>query len=138
VDKGRTRMMVAGHARIRYSIALGRSGVMKFFYVYMLRCADGSYYVGHTDDLELRIAKHHEGTYACYTHERRPVELVFAAEFSTRVEALERERQLKGWTRAKKEALIRNDWDAIHRLARCRASTGCAPFDSGPSGPRSG
>jgi len=99
------------------------------FFVYILRCSDGSYYVGHTDDLETRIAQHDFGTYGGYTHDRRPLQLVFVAEFATRLEALERERQIKGWSRAKKEALIRSDWDALKWLAR-------APSER-PSTPRS-
>lgn len=91
---------------------------MKYFYVYMLRCSDGSYYIGHTDDLRKRIIEHHEGTLGGYTKRRRPVELVFSEEFCTRDEALTVERQLKRWSRAKKEALIRGDWDEIQRLAK--------------------
>ncbi len=92
---------------------------MKPFYVYMVRCRDDSYYVEHTDDLETRIAQHHFGTFDGYTSKRRPLEFVFACEVATRIEALEREKQLKGWSRAKKAALIRADWAAIHQLARC-------------------
>jgi len=87
------------------------------FWVYMLRCADASFYVGHTDDLERRIGQHKSGELPGYTHNRRPVELVFSQEFSTREEALVSERQIKGWSRAKKEALIRGDWKQIQRLA---------------------
>ena len=88
------------------------------FWVYMLRCADRSYYIGHTDNLEIRIAQHHTGTLPCYTLARRPLVLVFSQEFVTREEALAVERQLKGWSRAKKEALIRADWAAINQLSR--------------------
>ncbi len=91
---------------------------MKPFHVYMLRCRDGSYYVGHTDDIAVRIAQHQAGTFDGYTATRSPVELVFSAELETRIEALEREMQLKGWSRAKKAALARGDWDAIRALAR--------------------
>ncbi|MFO1295518.1 MAG: GIY-YIG nuclease family protein [Rubrivivax sp.] len=70
---------------------------MKPFFVYMLRCADGSYYVGHTDELERRIAQHRAGEIPGYTHERRPVELVWSQEAATREEALAAERQVKGW-----------------------------------------
>ena len=92
------------------------------FFLYILRCADGSYYVGHTDDLEVRIGQHHAGIFGGYTSKRRPLELVFVCEFDTRDEAFERERQLKGWSRAKKEALIRGDWDSVHELARSRSA----------------
>lgn len=66
------------------------------FFVYILRCADGSYYAGHTDDLETRIAAHERGEIEGYTRKRRPIELVFAEEVRTREEALARERQVKG------------------------------------------
>ena len=79
------------------------------FYVSILRCSDGSFYVGHTDDLESRIAAHQEGRMDGYTANRRPLTLEFSDGFPTRIEALERERQIKGWTRRKKEALIRGD-----------------------------
>ena len=83
------------------------------FYVYILRCADESYYTGHTEDLEFRLAEHESGHIPGYTHRCRPVKLVFAEEFSTRIEALESERQIKGWSRAKKEALIARDWESL-------------------------
>lgn len=94
------------------------------FWVYMLRCADGSYYIGHTDNLEKRMAEHEVGTIPGYASARLPVTLVFSAEFPTREEALTRERQIKGWGRNKKEALIRGDWAEISRLAKSRSSTG--------------
>ena len=88
------------------------------FVVYMLLCGDGSYYIGHTDDLERRMVAHADNTYGGYTAERHPLRLVWHDEFATRWDALERERQLKGWSRGKKEALIRGDWNAIHRQSR--------------------
>ncbi len=87
------------------------------FWVYILRCADASYYTGHTDNLEQRIAQHQAGTIEGYTYDRRPVTLVYTQEFSTREEALTAERQLKGWSRAKKEALITGNWKQVQRLA---------------------
>ena len=90
---------------------------MKPFFVFMLRCADGSYYIGHTDDLEHRIAQHTAGEIPGYTHERRPVELVWSQETASRDEALAAERRIKGWARAKKEALMRSDWKGIARHA---------------------
>ena len=87
------------------------------FWVYMLRCSDHSYYIGHTDDLERRIAEHQSGALRGYTHSRRPVVLVFAQPFAIREEALACERQAKGWSRAKKMALIQNDWKRIQQLA---------------------
>ena len=94
------------------------------FFVYILRCSDGSYYVGHTDDLEPRLAAHQRGEIAGYTRKRRPVRLVFADQFAGRAEALARERQLKGWSRAKKEALIKSNWRRLQWLSRRHGSTG--------------
>jgi len=93
---------------------------MKPFYLYILRCRDSSYYVGHTDDLDKRVAEHQAGTYQGYTSARRPVALVYAAEFPTRQEALEREQQLKGWSRAKKEALLSGHLEQLPTLAKSR------------------
>jgi len=72
------------------------------FYVYILRCADGSYYIGHTDDLEERLSEQERGGVTVYTRKRRPVVLVFSADFYTREGAIDRERQIKGWSRAKR------------------------------------
>jgi len=90
------------------------------FYAYMLRCADGSFYTGHTDELEARLSSHHQGTFEGYTSRpgKRPLKLVFHSEFPTRDEAFSAERRIKGWSRAKKEALIRRDWGEIERLSR--------------------
>jgi tRNA/rRNA methyltransferase len=87
------------------------------FWTYMFRCADGTYYTGHTDDLELRVGQHHSGAYKGYTFERRPLELVWTDEFQTREEALSTELRVKPWSRAKKEALIARDWDRLTRFA---------------------
>jgi predicted GIY-YIG superfamily endonuclease len=83
------------------------------FWVYMLRCADGSFYVGHTDDLERRLGEHATGMLPGYTQRRRPVVLVYSAELPERIDALEMERRIKGWSRAKKEALIEGDWENL-------------------------
>ena len=90
------------------------------FYSYMLLCADGRYYVGHTDNLELRIAQHQSGHFGGYTLRRRPVDLVWSEYFQTRDETLTIERQLKGWSRAKKAALANGDWERISELAQNR------------------
>jgi len=103
------------------------------FYVYILRCADGSYYVGHTDDLEDRISAHQRGEVPGYTHTRRPVRLMFADEFATRQEALERERQIKGWSRAKKEALIAGNWHRLQRLTLASKTRDTLPKSAHPS-----
>src|SRR3954453_14932929 len=87
------------------------------FWAYMLRCADGSYYVGHTDDLSARVGAHQSGLIEGHTQKRLPVLLVWSQDFPDRDQAFAAERQIKGWARAKKEALIRGDWPAIQRLA---------------------
>ena len=88
------------------------------FFAYILRCADGSHYVGHTDDLEARIGAHQSGSIPGYTQKRRPLQLVWSQDFHSREDALAAERQIKGWSRAKKEALIRGDWEAVQLLSR--------------------
>jgi predicted GIY-YIG superfamily endonuclease len=88
------------------------------FWVYVLQCADGSCYVGHTDNLEGRLVQHQSGALGRYTKARRPVRLAYAPKFPTRDEAFAAERQVKGWSRKKKEALIRGDWNELRRLAR--------------------
>jgi predicted GIY-YIG superfamily endonuclease len=88
------------------------------FFVYMLRCADGSYYVGHTDDLEHRLNEHREGGKCEYTTARRPVTLFWSEEVQTREEAKHLEAQVKKWNRAKKEALAKGDFDALRKSAR--------------------
>ena len=101
-----------------YSPRTGRELVMAFW-VYILCCADNSYYTGHTDNLEQRIAQHHQGYFpTCYTYKRRPLTLVFSQDFVTREEALTSEQQIKGWSRKKKEAMMRGDWAEVSRLAK--------------------
>ncbi len=90
---------------------------MQQVWAYMLRCSDGSYYIGHTEDLELRLAQHRDGTFDSYTAKGLPVELVWSDLFADCDSAFAAERQIKGWSRAKKEALIRGDWAALQRLA---------------------
>ena len=90
------------------------------FWIYILRCADGSYYTGHTDNLEHRLAQHESGELEDYTATRRPVELVFSQECASRMEALDAERRIKGWSRAKKEAMMRGNWQEVNRLSRGR------------------
>ena len=88
------------------------------FWVYLLRCADGSYYAGHTDKLEERLGEHQAGFGADWTARRRPVALVWCEALPSRDEAFAFERRLKGWTRAKKEALIARDWERVRQLAQ--------------------
>jgi putative endonuclease len=88
------------------------------FWVYILRCKGDSYYTGHTDNLENRIAQHQTGNIDGYTAARLPVELVWSQIFTTREEALSAEMQIKGWSRKKKEAMMRADWPQVNRLSR--------------------
>ena len=109
---------------------MDKNGPTLAYYVYMLRCSDSSYYAGHTNDLEHRLAAHERGAIEGYTLLRRPVELVFSDQFSTRQEAFYRERQIKGWSRAEKEALIKGDWDGLVELSD-RSSGGAPSTSSG-------
>jgi tRNA/rRNA methyltransferase len=87
------------------------------FWTYILRCSDGSYYTGHTDDLERRVAEHQSGAIKGYTYDKRPLGLIWAEEFPTRAEALEAELRIKSWSRAKKEALIAGNWQKLSNAA---------------------
>ncbi len=91
-------------------------------YVYILLCADRSFYVGSAtgDDLTTRIAQHNLGYFPGYTSSRRPVELVWSQHFDRITDAIFAERQIKGWGRAKKQALIKSDWNTVQTLARRR------------------
>jgi len=92
-------------------------------FLYILRCADGSYYIGTTrTSLEMRIAGHNAGTFGGYTATRRPVTLVFSQWFERITDAIENERKLKKWSRAKKEAFIRGDFVALRTLAARKSS----------------
>jgi len=98
---------------------LHRTRITTMFWVYILRCNDQSYYTGHTDDLNIRIKQHENNAIeSCYTSTRLPVQLVFWQPFATREEALFAEQRIKGWSRAKKEALINKNWDEIKILAK--------------------
>jgi LAO/AO transport system kinase len=94
---------------------------MKPFYVYMLRCGDGSYYTGQTDDMDLRLQQHDTGKIG-YTATRKPVELIWQGEFEAREGAIAFEQQIKGWSRAKKEALMAGDWAQVKVLAKSKTS----------------
>ena len=91
------------------------------FWVYILKCGDGSYYTGHMDNLEYRVAMHQEGRIDGYTKSRYPVLLVFSDQFGTRLEALEMEQRIKGWSRKKKEAMMGGDWKEVSRLAESKS-----------------
>ncbi|WP_291127607.1 GIY-YIG nuclease family protein [Flavobacterium sp. UBA7682] len=96
---------------------------MKQSYVYILKCSDGTYYTGVTSNLTQRIFQHDIGYYPdCYTFKRRPLELVFYCEFTDINIAFEKEKQIKKWSRVKKEALIKGDYDALPNLAKKKFS----------------
>ena len=98
-------------------------------FVYMLQCADRSYYVGSAtgDDLWKRVAEHETGAYRGYTFARRPIRLVWSEHFDRITDAIAVERKIKGWSRAKKRALIEGDWTAIKLLAKRRAGKRANP-----------
>ena len=101
---------------------------MRSYFVYIVECSDGTYYTGVTNDVERRVGEHNFGLdERSYTFTRRPVELVFSTEFKEVNDAIQFEKQLKGWSRAKKRAIIEGRWHALPGLDKLgRASTGSA------------
>jgi len=99
---------------------------MKQYYVYILKCSDDSYYTGVTSELEKRIGEHQAGLDPLsYTYSRRPATLVFSADFQRIEEAIEREKQIKGWSRKKKEALIASNFPSLIKASKSKhPSTG--------------
>ena len=93
-------------------------------YTYILQCANGQYYVGSTTDLDKRLQEHQAGLGAKFTRAHLPIRLVYKEEYSSIEQAFTRERQLHGWSRAKKEALIRGDYEALRPLASAGSATG--------------
>ena len=91
---------------------------MKDYFVYIVECTDGNYYTGVTSELEKRINKHNSGIYKGYTSSRLPVKLVYSNRFTNINDAINAEKQFKGWSRAKKEALIIGDYDLLKILSR--------------------
>ena len=89
-------------------------------WMYILRCSDGSYYTGSTRDLEGRLYEHQNGLGAVFTKKRLPIKLVYCEEFERIDEAFYREKQVQGWSRAKKEALIQGQYDLLPKLAKTR------------------
>ena len=91
---------------------------MKIYYVYILLCTDNSYYTGVTNDLETRFLYHQMGYDPnAYTYNRRPVEIVYYTEFDDINQAIAFEKQLKGWSRKKKEAVINDEWEKLPNLS---------------------
>ena len=92
---------------------------MKQFYVYILKCSDDSYYTGITNNLDRRLQEHNsDKKLYSYTFSRRPTQIVWFEKFTTPDEAIAKEKQLKGWSRKKKEALINSDWDKLIQFSK--------------------
>jgi putative endonuclease len=92
---------------------------MKVYFVYILSCADGTFYTGFTDDLLRRLGEHTLGRYPdSYTYTRRPLKLVFYSEFTNPSMAIDVEKQIKNWSQAKKTALINGEYEKLPNLAR--------------------
>ena len=87
------------------------------WFTYILLCSDDSYYVGHTEDIEARLALHNAGKGAVHTAHRRPVTLVYIEPYPSKAQAIAREKQIKKWSRAKKRAIINGDLVRLHNLA---------------------
>lgn len=97
---------------------------MKSYYAYILQCSDDSFYTGVTNDINKRFYEHQEGLIeGCYTHNKRPVKLMHVEEFKDILEAINREKQIKGWTRQKKKALIDGDYELLASLSKSHPST---------------
>jgi len=89
-------------------------------FMYILECSDGSYYTGSTVDLDIRIVQHQEGKGANHTRKRLPVKLIYVEEYDSIANAFYREKQIQGWNRAKKEALIEGRLGDLSGLAKCK------------------
>lgn len=97
---------------------------MNIYIVYIIKCTDNSYYTGITNNIERRVEEHNNGSDTkSYTFKRRPVVLLFTAEFTVATLAIAFEKQVKGWSRKKKEALINGDFDSLKELAECKNIT---------------
>ncbi len=96
--------------------------------MYILECADGSYYTGSTKDLERRLAQHQAGEGARHTARRLPVKLLYYEEFPRIDEAFYREKQIQGWSRKKKEALMQGMTEELKKLAECMNATHCRNY----------
>lgn len=95
---------------------------MSDFFVYILKCNDGSYYTGHTENLEKRMAEHHSGELKSYTASRLPVQLVYNMAYDSRDKAYYAEQQIKGWSRRKKEALITGNFELLIQYSKCKSN----------------
>jgi putative endonuclease len=102
---------------------------LKTLYVYILECADDSFYVGVTNNVGRRFIEHSTGIHEdSYTNSRRPLKLVFCRQFDSPIKAIKYEKQIKGWSRAKKIALINNNTGLLHELEKCNNETNFEHF----------
>jgi len=98
-------------------------------FVYILKCSDNSYYTGLTNNIDKRLQEHSAGSDTkCYTYSRRPLKLVYFVLCTTPIQAITLEKKIKGWSRAKKEALINKYWDKLHELSKCKNETSHEKF----------
>ncbi len=103
---------------------------MKFYYVYIVLCTDGSYYTGITNNVDQRLGQHNEGNDTeSFTFSRRPVKLVYTELFTEILLAIAREKQIKRWSRVKKQALINENWDSLNGLAACKNESSHANYN---------
>ena len=94
---------------------------MNTYYIYILLCSDNSYYIGVTNNIRVRLEQHQNGVHSkSYTYNKRPVELIYSEEYIDIKQAIEREKQLKKWSRAKKEALIKNNIQVLINLSKSK------------------
>ena len=106
----------------RHGESLWKIKTMEYFFMYMLQCSDGSFYISHTDDIESRISAHRIGFYSCYTKSRLPIKVVFVQTFTSRNEAFRAERKIKKWNREKKIAVPSASFDTLHFVFALRTS----------------
>lgn len=105
--------------------------VIKYLYVYIVRCNDGTYYTGITNNIEKRLIEHNKGIHTeSYTYSRRPVELAFRELFTDYNLAIEWETKIKKWSAKKKEALISSDWEKLIEEAKCKNTTSHVIYNS--------
>ena len=103
---------------------------MKKYYVYILKCSDNSYYTGITNDIERRLNEHNFGlNKESYKYNKRPLELVFCTDFNDVNQAILFEKQVKGWSRKKKEAIINDRWEDLKKFSECLNKTNYKNFD---------
>jgi putative endonuclease len=97
---------------------------LKTLYVYILECSDNTLYIGVTNNVGRRFIEHISGlNEKSYTYKRRPLKLIYCKKFDSPIKAIEYEKQLKGWSKAKKLALIANEFEILHELASCKNET---------------